>query len=116
MRDMGGFLCEVISGLQISAEEADLAVYILFEKQRSIWPGESAMNCDGRCAGNGCDLAGPLAARFKASNGAMNHPEVRDSHGVAVAFPLGRRRTVAQTGISKYLGFETSSWLLLLVG
>ena len=58
---MRGLFGEVVGSLEIPAKEPDLAVYILLEKGRSVRARELAMDRNGRGAGNGGHLPGPLA-------------------------------------------------------
>src|SRR5882724_10217799 len=88
MRDMGGFLCEVVGGSEISSKKPNLAVYIPREERLCIRAGELAMDRDGRGAGNGCHLAGPLAAGLKASDRAMENNQVGGTRGGAVAVAI----------------------------
>src|SRR5258707_12270564 len=46
------------------------------------------MNADGRSAGNGCYLPGPLAAGLEAPNCAVKNDDVSDTGGVAVAVAI----------------------------
>ena len=85
---MGGFLGKVVRGLEIPAEEPDLAVYILFEQRCSVQPGELAMNGDGGRASDGCHLSGPLTARLETSNCAVENNEVGGTRGIAVAVAI----------------------------
>src|SRR6185295_18394826 len=84
MRDTGGFLCEVVGGSEISSKKPDLAVYIPCQERVCIRAGELAMDRDGRRAGNGCQLAGPLAAALKAPDRAMENNQVGSARGGAV--------------------------------
>ena len=88
MCGMSGLLGEVVSGLEIPAKEPDLAVYISGEERLCIQAGELAMDRDGRGAGNGCHLAGPLAAGFKAPDRAMENNQVGGTRGGAVAVAI----------------------------
>src|SRR6266699_5441445 len=92
--DMRGLLGEVVGCLKVAAKEPDLAVYILLEKGRSLRARELAMDRDGRGAGNGGHLPGPLAARFEAPNRAMKDDEVGDTRGVAVAIAIHMRKSL----------------------
>src|SRR5260370_8483348 len=81
--DTRGLLGEVVGCFEVAAKEPDLAVYILLEKGRSLRARELAMDRDGRGAGNGGHLPGPLAARFEAPNRAMKDHELGDPRTVA---------------------------------
>ena len=88
MCGMSGLFGEVVGGLEIPAKEPDLAVYILREERLCIRAGELAMDRDGRCAGNGCHLTGPLAAGLKAPDRAMENNQVGGTRGGAVAVTI----------------------------
>ena len=88
MCDMRGLFGEIVGSLEIPAEEADLAVYIPREERLGIRAGELAMDRDGRGAGNGCHLAGPLAAGLKAPDRAMENNQVGDTRGGAAAVAI----------------------------
>src|SRR5258708_36106140 len=75
---------EIVGSLEIPAKEPDLAVYIPREERLCIRAGELAMDRDGRGAGNGCHLAGPLAAGLKPPDRAMENNQVGDTRGSAV--------------------------------
>src|SRR5713101_4465844 len=92
--DMSGLLGEVVGCFEVAAKEPDLAVYILLEKGRSLRARELAMDRDGRGAGNGGHLPGPLAARLEAPNRAMKDDEVGDTRGVAVAVAIHMRESI----------------------
>src|SRR5258708_26428748 len=91
---MRGLLCEVVGCFEVAAKEPDLAVYILLEKGRSVRARELAMDRDGRGAGNGSHLAGPLAARLEAPNRAMKDDEIGHTRGVAVAVAIHMRESI----------------------
>src|SRR5258708_10497913 len=74
---------EIVGSLEIPAKEPDLAVYIPREERLCIRAGELAMDRDGRSAGNGCHLAGPLAAGLKAPDRAMENNQVGSTRGGA---------------------------------
>jgi len=88
MCGMSGLFGEVVGGLEIPAKEPDLAVYIPREEGLCVWARELAMDGDRRGAGNGCHLAGPLAAGFKAPDRAMENNQVGGTRGGAVAFAI----------------------------
>src|SRR5258708_31970169 len=92
--DMRGLVGEVVGCFEVAAKEPDLAVYILLEKGRSVRARELAMDRDGRGAGNGGHLPGPLAARLEAPNRAMKDDEVGDTRGVAVAVAIHMRESI----------------------
>ena len=83
-----GLFGEVVGGLEIPAKEPDLAVYIPREERLCIRAGELAMDRDGRGAGNGCHLAGPLAAGLKAPDRAMENNQVGGTRGGTVAVAI----------------------------
>ena len=85
MCDSSGFLGEIVGRSKISAEEADLALYVLLQEGLPINSCELAMNGDGSRACNGCYLPGSFAASLKASNGAVENYEDAGTRGVAVA-------------------------------
>ena len=82
---MGGLFGEIVSSFEIPAKKTDLSVCILLKQYVFVRSRELTMNADRRCAGNGCYLPSPFAARLKASNGAMENNEIADTCGVAVA-------------------------------
>ena len=88
MCDTRGLFGEIVSSLEIPAEEADLAVYIPREERLCIRAGELAMDRDGRGASNGCHLAGPLAAGLKALDRAMENNHVGGTRGGTVAVAI----------------------------
>ena len=88
MCGMSGLFGEVVGGLEIPAKEPDLAVYISGEERLCIQAGELAMNRDGGGAGNGCHLAGPLAAGLKAPDHTMENNQVGGTRGGAVAVAI----------------------------
>src|SRR6266403_5961806 len=88
MCGMSGLFGEVVGGLEIPAKEPDLAVYIPRQERLCIRAGELAMDRDGRGAGNGCHVAGPLAAGLKASDRAMENNQVGGTRGGAVAVAI----------------------------
>ena len=85
---MSGLFGEVVGGLEIPAKEPDLAVYIPREERLCIRAGELAMDRDGRGPGNGCHLAGPLAAGPEAPDRAMENNQVGGTRGGAVAVAI----------------------------
>src|SRR4029077_7909127 len=87
-RDLCSLLSEIVGSSQIAAEEAHLAVYIALQKRLPIRASEMAMNRDGCGAGNGGNLAGPLAAGLEAAHGAVKYNDVRDAGGVAIAVAI----------------------------
>src|ERR1700719_2749126 len=91
---MSGLLGEVVGCFEVAAKEPDLAVNIPLEKGRSLRTGELAMDRDGRGAGNGGHLPGPLTARFEAPNRAMKDHEAGDARGVAVAIAIHMRKSM----------------------
>src|ERR1700757_74786 len=88
MRDMGGLFGEVVGGLEIPAKEPDLAVYIARQDRLCIRGGELAMDRDGRSPGNGCHLAGPLAAGLESPDRAMENNQIWGTRGGAVAVAI----------------------------
>src|ERR1700752_1508901 len=83
---------EIVGSLEIPAEEADLAVYIPREERLCIRAGKLAMDRDGRGAGNGCHLAGPLAAGLKSPDRAMENNQVGGTRGGAVAVAIDMQK------------------------
>src|SRR5258707_4128411 len=88
MCGMSGLFGEVVGGLWIPAEEANLAVYIPREQRLCLRAAELAMDRDGRGAGNGCHLASPLAAGLKAPDRAMENNQVGGTRGGAVTVAI----------------------------
>src|SRR6266404_4392292 len=88
MCDMGGLFGEVVGSLEISPKEPDLAVYIPLQERVCVRAGELAMDRDGCGPGNGCHLAGPLAAGLKAPDGAMENNQAGGTRGGAVAVAI----------------------------
>ena len=82
---MGSLLGVVVRSFETPAKKADLSVGIPLNQCLSVRARELTMNADRRCAGNGCHLPSPFAARLKASNGAVENNEIADTHGVSVA-------------------------------
>src|SRR6266550_382117 len=94
MCDIGGLLGKIVGSSEISAKEPDLAVYIPLQQRGPVLPRELAMDRNGRGAGNGGHLPGPLAARLEAPNRAMKDDEVGDTRGVAVAVAIHMRESI----------------------
>src|SRR6266403_4330244 len=88
MCGMSGLFGEVVGGLEIPAKEPDLAVYIPRQERLCIRAGELAMDRDGRGAGNGCHLAGSLAAGLEAPDRAVENNQVGDTSGGAIAVAI----------------------------
>src|SRR5258705_3629168 len=85
---MSGLFGEVVGGLEIPAKEPDLAVYIPLQERLCVVAGELAMDRDGRGAGNGGHLAGPLAASLEAADRAMENNQIGDIRGGAVSVAI----------------------------
>jgi len=85
VRDMGGFLREVVGGPEITSKKPNLPGYVPREERLCIRAGELAMDGDGRGASNRCHLAGPLAAGLKALDRAMENNQVGGTRGGVVA-------------------------------
>jgi len=88
VRDMGGFLREVVGGPEITSKKPNLPAYIPRQERLCIRAGELAMDRDGRGASNGCHLAGPLAAGLKALDRAMENNHVGGTRGGTVAVAI----------------------------
>src|SRR6266568_3159008 len=88
MRDMGGFLCKVVGGSQISSKEPDLATDVPFDARLPVRACELAVNRDRSGAGNGGHFPGFLAARLEAANRAVKYNEVRGARGPAVTIAI----------------------------
>jgi len=82
---MGSLFGEIVRSFEIPAKKADLSVCILLKQYVAVRSRELTMNADRRCAGKGCYLPSPFAARLKASYGAVEDNEIADARGVAVA-------------------------------
>ena len=82
---MGSLFGKIVRSFEIPSKKADLSICILLKQYVSVRARELTMNADRSCAGNGCYLPSPFAARLKASNGAMENNEIADTRGVAVA-------------------------------
>ena len=82
---MGGLFGEIVRSFEVPAKKANLAVCIPLKKDVSLRARELTMNADRRCAGNGCYLPSPFAARLKASNSTVKNNQIADTRGVAVA-------------------------------
>ena len=85
---MSGLFGEIVGCLEIPAKEPDLAVYIPLQDRLCVRVGELAMDRDGRGPGNGCHLAGPLAAGLKAPDCAMENNQVVRARGGAIAVAI----------------------------
>src|ERR1700747_2395328 len=88
MCDTRRLFCEIVGCLEIPTTEPQLAVYSPREESLCIRAGELAMDRDGRGAGNGCHLAGPLAAGLKAPDRAMKNNQVGGTRGGAVTVAI----------------------------
>ena len=82
---MGSLFGEIVRSFEIPAKKADLSICIPLKQCVSVRTRELTMNADRRCAGNGCYLPSPFAARLEASNGAVENNEIANTHSVAVA-------------------------------
>ena len=82
---MGSLFSEIVRSFEVPAKKSDLSLCIPLKQCVSVRAREPTMNADRRCAGNGCYLPSPFAARLKASNGAVHNNEIADTRGVAVA-------------------------------
>src|ERR1700686_1442666 len=85
---MGRLFSEIVSSFEIPAKKADLPVDIPFQDCASDRPRELTVGADGSCAGDRGSLAGPFAARLKASNVAVENHGVADICTAPVAFDL----------------------------
>ena len=88
MCDAGCFLGEVISGFEISAEEAHIPLDVARQQQSAVLIGELAMNAYGGRPGDSGYLPLHFATLSEASNCAMEDDQIGSVGGVSVAFTI----------------------------
>ena len=88
MRNTGCFLGEIVSSIEISAEEQYFSIYIARQQQMAVFIGELTMNFYGGCPSNSSYLTRHFTAFLEASHCAMENDKIRSVDGIAVAFAI----------------------------